>query len=211
MHTLSENRSELYGISDTAEPAVTSRSRRRSRHDIDYLTLNDGLEEDSVESPKQRKKASYPPNRRGPSVGRVAAQRVTSPENSPEAIASTSTSALKGVPSGSPNSVAKSSESIGVLPLPGVQGTPKNARETSQPAQESSQEAPIALQTRNDLSTPDNPQQDELPDLVTVKTGKDTGTEVALTANDITGNPESDHPKETRKRIVNVDPLSTED
>ena len=95
--TLSENRSELYGISDTAEPAVTSRSRHRSRRDIDYLTLNDGLEEDSVESPKWRKKASYPPNRRGPSVGRVAAQRVTSPENSPEAIASTSTSALKGI------------------------------------------------------------------------------------------------------------------
>ena len=209
--TLSENHSELYGISDTAEPAVMSRSRRRSRRrtrcDIDYLTLNDGLEEDSVESPKQRKKASYLPNRRGPSAGCIAAQRVTSPENSPEAIASTSTSALKGVPSRSPNSVAKSSESIGVLPLPGIQGTPKNAWETSQPAQESSQEAPIALQTRNDLSTPDNPQQDELPDLVTVKTGKDTGTEVTLTANNITGNPESDHPKET----FNVDPLSSGD
>ena len=114
---------------------------------------------------------------------------------------------LKGVPSGSLNSVAKSSESIGVLPLPGIQGTPKNARGTSQPAQELSQEAPIALQTRNDLSMPDNPQQDELPDLVTFKTGKDTGTEVTLTANDFTGNPESDHPKET----FNVDPLSTED
>ena len=73
-HALSENHSELYGISDTAEPAVTFRSRCRSRRDIDHLTLNDGLEEDSVESPKQRKKASYPPNRRGPSVGRVAAQ-----------------------------------------------------------------------------------------------------------------------------------------
>ena len=116
-------------------------------------------------------------------------------------------SALKGIPSRSPNSVAKSSESIGVLPLPGVQGTHKNTRETSQPAQESSQEAPIALQTRNDLSMLDNPQQDELPDLVTVKTGKDTGTEVTLTANDITGNPESDCPKET----FNIDPLSTED
>ena len=157
VRTLSENHSELYRISDTAEPTVTSRSRCRSRRDIDYLTLNDGLEEDSVESPKRRKKASYPPNRRGPSVGRIAAQWVTSPENSPEAIASTLKSALKGVPSRSPNSVAKSSESIGVLPLPGLQGTPKNARETSQPAQESSQEAPIALQTRNDLSTPDNP------------------------------------------------------
>ena len=74
VRTLSENRSELYGISHTAEPAVTSRSRHRSRHDIDYLTLNDGLEEDSMESPKRRKKASYPPNRRGPSAGCVAAQ-----------------------------------------------------------------------------------------------------------------------------------------
>ena len=74
VRTLSENHSELYGISDTAEPAVMSRSRRRSRRDIDYLTLNDGLEEDSVESLKRRKKASYLPNRRGPSVGHVAAQ-----------------------------------------------------------------------------------------------------------------------------------------
>ena len=205
--TLSENRSELYGISDTAEPAVMSRSRCRSRRDIDYLTLNDGLEEDSVESPKWRKKASYPPNRRGPSVGRVAAQQVTSPENSPEAVATTSMSTLKGIPSGSLNSVAKSSESTGVLPLPGIQGTPKNTRETSQPVQESSLEAPIALLTRNNLSTLDNPQQDELPDLVPVKTGKDTGTEVTLAADNITGNPESDHPMET----FNVDPLGTED
>ena len=65
VHTLSKNHSALYGISDTAEPTVTSRSRRRSRRDIDYLSLNDGLEEDSVESPKWREKASYPPNRRG--------------------------------------------------------------------------------------------------------------------------------------------------
>ena len=155
--TLSENRSELYRISDTAEPAVTSRSRRRSRRDIDYLTLNDGLEEDSVESLKQRKKVSYPPNMRGPSVGHVAAQRDTSPENSPEAIATPSMSALKGIPSGSPNSVAKSSGSSCVLPLPGIQGMPKSTQETSQPAQESSQEAPIALPNRKDLSMPDNP------------------------------------------------------
>ena len=160
-----------------------------------------------MESPKWRKKASYPPNRRGPAAGRVAAQRVTSPENSPEAIATTSTSALKGVPSGSPNSVAKSSGSSCVLPLPGIQGTPKSTQETSQPAQESSQEAPIALLTRNDLSTPDNPQQDKLPDLVTVKTGKDAGTAVTLAADTITENPKSDRPMET----FNVDPLSTED
>ena len=57
---------------------------------------------------------------------------------------------------------------------------PKNAQETSQPAQESSQEAPMALQTRNDLSMLDNPQQEELPDLVRVKTGKDSGTEVTF-------------------------------
>ena len=87
VRTLSENRSELYRMSDTAEPTVTSRSRRRSRRDIDYLTLNDGLEEDSVKSQKRRKKALYPPNRRGPSVGHIAAQQATSPENSLEAIA----------------------------------------------------------------------------------------------------------------------------
>ena len=140
-------------------------------------------------------------------MGHVAAQRVTSPENSPEAIATTSMSALKGIPSGSPNSVAKSSGSSCDLPLPGIQGTPKSTWETSQPTQESSQEAPIALLTRNDLSTLDNPQQDKLPDLVTAKTGKDAGTAVTLAADTITGNLKSDCPMET----FNVDPFSTED
>ena len=50
--TLSENRSQQYGITDTTDSTTTSRSRRRSRCDIDYLSLNDGLEEDIVESPK---------------------------------------------------------------------------------------------------------------------------------------------------------------
>ena len=51
-HTLSENRSQQYGISDTAESTRTSRRGHRSRCDIGYLTLNDGLEEDTVESLK---------------------------------------------------------------------------------------------------------------------------------------------------------------
>ena len=84
---------------------------------------------------------------------------------------------------------------------------PKSTQETSQPTQESSQEVPTSLPTGNDLSMPDNPQQDKLPDLVTVKTGKDAGTAVTLAADTITENLKNDHPMET----FNVDPLSTED
>ena len=54
--TLSESRQETFGIT-----APTTRSVRSSRQSIDYLTLNDGLDEDIPISPKRRKKNTYRP------------------------------------------------------------------------------------------------------------------------------------------------------
>ena len=54
-YTLSEKCSQQYGISDAGESAGTSRSQCRSRKDIDYHTLNDGLEDDIAGSPKHTK------------------------------------------------------------------------------------------------------------------------------------------------------------
>ena len=57
-------------------PPPTPRPSRRSRRNIDYLQLNDGLEEPVVTSPKSRKKKPYsPPPRAGPSASRQAASR----------------------------------------------------------------------------------------------------------------------------------------
>ena len=46
IRTLSENRNQLYGIakSNPTTTTETGRSRRSCRRDIDYLSLNDGLE-----------------------------------------------------------------------------------------------------------------------------------------------------------------------
>ena len=80
----------------------TGRSRCSCRWDIDYLSLNDGLESTTPESTKQRTRTSYPPNRKGPTPGHVAAQCISSTEKSPEAATvgkRNKASALKGVPS----------------------------------------------------------------------------------------------------------------
>ena len=53
---------------------------QRNRQTIDYLTLNDGLEDDEVSSPKQKKRTTYRPGS-GPSATRQAASKHTgSPE-----------------------------------------------------------------------------------------------------------------------------------
>ena len=57
-------------------PPPTPQPSRRSRGNIDYLQLNDGLEEPVVTSPKSRRKKPYsPPLRAGPSASRQAASR----------------------------------------------------------------------------------------------------------------------------------------
>ena len=57
-------------------PTPTPQPSRRIRRNIDYLQLNDGLEEPVVTSPKSRRKKPYsPPPRAGPSASRQAASR----------------------------------------------------------------------------------------------------------------------------------------
>ena len=75
--TLSESRERTYGITPTVK---TTRSRSGSLRPIDYLSLNDGLD-DCVEppSPKKRKRTTHRP-KSGPSASRIAAQeQITSP------------------------------------------------------------------------------------------------------------------------------------
>ena len=75
--TLSESRQVSFGIQ--APPAV-NRPLRQNRSNIDYLTLNDGLEEDELSSPRRKKKPTYRPGS-GPSATRQAASKhMISPE-----------------------------------------------------------------------------------------------------------------------------------
>ena len=77
VRTLSESRQVSFGIQ--APPAV-NRPLRQNRSNIDYLTLNDGLEEDELSSPRRKKKPTYRPGS-GPSATRQAASKHTiSPE-----------------------------------------------------------------------------------------------------------------------------------
>ena len=72
--TLSDSREENFGI----PPATIPRTSRRTRATIDYLSLNDGLDEEQPTSPKRKRRANYRP-RSGPSSRRIAAQRLGSP------------------------------------------------------------------------------------------------------------------------------------
>ena len=108
--TLSESRQVTFGI---APLPVVSRSIHSNRQNIDYLALNDGLEDNEVSSPKRRCKATYRP-RSGPSSTRQAAHKYTASSESqgvkrtgsnntlpavpPSASRSTPSDELKGVP-----------------------------------------------------------------------------------------------------------------
>ena len=74
LRTLSELRQETFGIS------ALVRTLRSNRQTIDYLALNDGLEEDMPDSPKRRKKNSHRP-RGKPSATRQAANKYTNPQS----------------------------------------------------------------------------------------------------------------------------------
>ena len=76
--TLSEQRQQKYGIGG-APSSSTSRTRKKR---VDYLQLNDGLEEppETSKSPKPKRRRTYLPSRSGPSTRRQQAQKiVTSP------------------------------------------------------------------------------------------------------------------------------------
>ena len=124
--------------------------RHSCRKDIDYLSLNDGLESEFMDTPKRKPKNSYPPNRKGPTPQRVAAQGASSPESFPEAESAVTTSgstALIGVSATSSNksnvtqvSVSSTTALTGVqLPLaeslttPSLTGVPVSTTLTGVP------------------------------------------------------------------------------
>ena len=88
---LSESRQVIFGI--VPPPAVT-RSVHSNRQNIDYLTLNDGLDDDEVSSPKRRCRTTYRP-RSGPLATRQAARKHTA---SPELQGITMTGASSTLP-----------------------------------------------------------------------------------------------------------------
>ena len=89
--TLSESRQETFGISALA------RTLRSNRQTIDYLALNDGLEEDMPDSPKRRKKNSH--RLRGkPSTTRQAANKYTNATAQKLSSSTKDSSELQAVP-----------------------------------------------------------------------------------------------------------------
>ena len=104
--TLSESRQENYGISATN---VTPHTVRSSRQPIDYVSLNDGYEDETPSLSKKRCKESHRP-RSAPSAMRLSAhKRMNSPESTAldgdnptmdtfTAVPTPSTSTLEGIP-----------------------------------------------------------------------------------------------------------------
>ena len=91
--TLSEQRHERYGIG-SASSLVNSRTRQKK---VDYLKLNDGLEDphETTMSPKRKRRRNHLPLRSGPSSERQKAQKiVTSP---PAQVLATSSSRQKTI------------------------------------------------------------------------------------------------------------------
>ena len=93
LRTLSESHQVTFGIE--APPTVT-RSVRCNRQNIDYLTLNNGLEDDEISSPKRKKRATHRPGS-GPSVTHQAARKHTAslePKSVPKSGTATSSPAV---------------------------------------------------------------------------------------------------------------------
>ena len=77
-HTLSESHSQNYGITPPAN--LSTCTLRSGLQPVDYLSLNDGLDEEPVTNSKKRKRTTHRP-RSAPSASRVATQKNTvSPE-----------------------------------------------------------------------------------------------------------------------------------
>ena len=112
------------------------------------------------ETPKWKTRTSYPPNRKGPTPGHVAAQCISSPEKSPEATTvgkRNEASALKGV---QPNIVTGTIISPEPSTLTGKQNLPADPLATpSLPG------VPIIPQTATEPIVPDL-NLESLPDLV---------------------------------------------
>ena len=72
--TLSAARNQQYGIPAVPTPRPY-RLRQKNRLDIDYLQLNDGLDEETPVSPKRPKRSTHTPSRSGPSPARMSDKR----------------------------------------------------------------------------------------------------------------------------------------
>ena len=76
--TLSESRSQNYGITPPANSST--RTLRSGLQPVDYLSLNDGLDDETVTHSRKRKRITHRPGS-APLATRVAAQKHTvSPE-----------------------------------------------------------------------------------------------------------------------------------
>ena len=107
--TLSESHQATFGI---APRPVVSRSIRSSRQIIDYLKLNDGLEDNEVSSPKCRGKVTHRP-RSCPSSTRQAAQKHTTTSSTESQVAKRPEpkSTLPAIPPAVPPSASRSTPS----------------------------------------------------------------------------------------------------
>ena len=137
--TLSESRKINYGI---AASNITTRKVRSSRQPIDYVSLNDGYEDEDAPPMKKRRKESHRP-RSAPSATRISANKRM---NSPESITiegDPTTDALSGIPS---TSTATSSTLTGIADnvLPDLVINRPSVSETDN-------EPPIATNTLEDL------------------------------------------------------------
>ena len=202
-HTLSENRNQRYGIAESNPTTTTDtgRSRCSNRWDIDYLSLNDGLESTTPDSTKRRTRTSYPPKRKGPTPGRVAAQCISSPEKSPEAVTvgkRNKASALKGVPSNDNIETVDVSSPVPST-LTGVQKL--SAESLTSPSRTGIPSTPDTATSLNRTTklTGQDINTENLPDLVLEDT--------AVSVNVATDIPSTSQVKET----FNVEPLSTDD
>ena len=108
--TLSESCQVTFGI---VPPPAATRSVRSNRQNIDYLTLNDGLEDDEVSSSKRRCKTTYRPHS-GPSATKQATCKHTASPESQGIIKTGSSSTLPAVPP--PASKTTSSDELTGIP-----------------------------------------------------------------------------------------------
>ena len=114
-HLLSESRLTNYGITPTS---VNTRPVRSSRHRIDYVSLNDGYDEDSTPATK-RKKESFRP-RSAPSTTRLSAHKMM---NSQETEKTSELAAVPNTSDDTPLSGVSVPTSPNPIPLSGVPTT----------------------------------------------------------------------------------------
>ena len=114
-HSLSESRLTNYGITPTS---VNTRPVRSSRRRIDYISLNDGYDEDSTPATK-RKKESFRP-RSAPSATRLSAHKMM---NSPETEKNSELAAVPNTSDDTPLSGVSVPTTPDAIPLSGVPTT----------------------------------------------------------------------------------------